>query len=79
MLHYIKNYIKYKLAGEELKELALIKRRASEVKIWCSHLPSVSYAAEYIENPTKYPYHSLGYHGSIADFRRFIEKVDKVY
>jgi hypothetical protein len=68
------NWLKWKLAKEELTELYLIKRRASEAKVWCSHIPLVAKTANYIEDPKSYEYQCFGVHGSIEDFRRYIEK-----
>lgn len=72
------NWIKWKIAGEELEELYRIKVRAEEVNVWCSHLHTVREASSYIlKGEESYPYQCFGYHGSIEDFRRYIEKISK--
>ncbi|CAL9971825.1 hypothetical protein VPHF99_0166 [Vibrio phage F99] len=73
----ILNWLKWELAGEELHELQQMQCRATEVAIWLSHNKVSSKTADYILKPHTYPYQALGVHGSIEDFRRYIEKISK--
>ncbi|MCP3684353.1 MAG: hypothetical protein GY861_16875 [bacterium] len=77
MINCIKTWIAYKVAGDELRELVTLKRNIDDLKVWCSHNKDVSVAAEWLQHPTKYPYQSFGCHGSIEDFRRYLDKLDK--
>ncbi len=75
MYKRIMNWLKWKLAGEELKEFYAMKRRSKEVEVWCSGTKLVSVTAKYINSPKSYPYQAFGCHGSIEDFRRYVEKL----
>ena len=44
----IKNWIKWKVAGDELDELWRIKNRAGEVKFWMSMYKDTSLCADFI-------------------------------
>lgn len=72
----IRNWLKWKLAGDELKEFYEMKKRAKDVEVWCSHVTLVSETAKHINDPRDYPYQALGVHGSIGDFRRYVEKLE---
>lgn len=71
------NWFKWKLAKDELTEFYSMKQRAKDVEVWCSHVEIASESARYINNPQQYPYQALGSHGSISDFRKYIEGLDK--
>lgn len=70
------NYLKWKIAPKEMLELRRIKRRADEVKVWCSEFETARVVSEYIENPKRYPYQSMGCHGDIADFRQYVKLIN---
>jgi hypothetical protein len=72
----IKNWLKWKLAGDELKEFYAMKQRAKDVEVWCSHVTLVSETAKYINNPKDYPYQCFGPRGAIDDFRKYVEKLE---
>ncbi|CAH9014871.1 conserved hypothetical protein [Vibrio phage 424E50-1] len=74
---FIKNWLKFKLAGEELRELYYLQRRTEELRVWCSHNKIATTSARYLQDPTSYPYQCRGYHGSIEDFRAYLDKISK--
>ncbi len=76
-MNFIKKYLKQKLAGDELKELQILKLRINDLKVWCSANNDVSAAAEWLENPTSYPLQYKGCHGSIVDIREYLRKLDE--
>lgn len=57
----IMNWLKWKLAGEELKEFYAMKKRSEDVEVWCSGTKLVSVTAKYINPPESYPYQAFGY------------------
>lgn len=59
----IKAWLRDKLAGKELKELAQLKRDINDLKVWCSTNKDVSAAAAWLENPKSYPCQCKGAHG----------------
>lgn len=68
------NWFKFKLCGDELTELANLKRNINDMKHWCSHIPVARDCGEWLENPKSYPSQSVGAHGSIEDFRAYLKK-----
>ncbi len=75
MITQFKTWLKFKLAGEELQELYCLRRRTEELKVWCSHNKVASDSAKWLQEPTSYPYQCKGYHGSIEDFRAYLDKI----
>lgn len=75
-MNFIKNYLKHKLAGDELRELQILKLRINDLKVWCSANKDVSAAAQWLEDPTSYPLQYKGCHGSIEDIREYLRKLD---
>lgn len=70
-------FLSRKLTKDKLRELENVRHRASEVKVWLSHNNIASVVAAYIENPESYPCQLQGAHGSIEDFRAYINSLSK--
>ncbi|CAH9014747.1 conserved hypothetical protein [Vibrio phage 249E41-1] len=77
MIKYIKSWLAWKVAKEELTELAVLKRNINDLKVWCSHNKDVSAAAQWLEDNTDYPYQCFGSRGCIEDVRRYLDKLDE--
>lgn len=77
MINYIKNWLAWKVAKDELVELAILKRNINDLKVWCSHNKDVSAAARWLEDNQDYPYQCFGAKGSIEGVRRYLDKLDK--
>lgn len=70
------NWLKWKLAGDEISELCHLKRRTREVAVWCSPDKKAIAISDYLLNCKDYPYQSKGAHGDIADFRGYLKTLD---
>lgn len=77
MIRKFLNWLKWKVAGDELTEFYSMKQRAKDVEVWCSHVYLASETAKYINDKENYPYQALGYHGSISDFRKYVESLEE--
>ncbi|AUR81687.1 hypothetical protein NVP1089O_38 [Vibrio phage 1.089.O._10N.261.51.F9] len=73
----IKTWLRNKLAGKELRELARLKQDINDLKVWCSGNKDVSAAAAWLENPKSYPCQYRGCHGDITDVREYLRKLDE--
>ena len=71
----IKNWLKVKLCGAELLELASLKRNIIDLKTWCSHIPVARECGKWLESKDgkTYPSQLKGAHGCIDDFRYYLE------
>lgn len=69
------NWLKWKVAEKELNELARLKLHIRTVGDWNSHIDVARATAEYIRDPFSYPRQFMGAHGSIEDFRAYLEKL----
>lgn len=77
LIKFIKNWLAWKVAKEDLIELTTLKRNINDLKVWCSHNKDVSAAASWLEDNEDYPYQGFGAKGCIEDVRRYLDKLDK--
>jgi len=75
MINLIKNKIKMLICGDEIDELWRLKQRISDVGVWCSSDKKAVAISEYLLDQTKYPSQLRGAHGSIEDFRSYLDKI----
>ncbi len=73
IVNSVRNWLRIKLCGEELLELANLKRKVSDMKVWCSHIPVARECGRWLEDSKSYPSQCRGSHGSIEDFRVYLE------
>lgn len=67
------DWLRYKLAGNELEELWRLKHRVREVGTWCSYDKKVVAISKYLIDMHDYPCQSRGAYGSIDDFREYLK------
>lgn len=74
------NWLKWKVAGDELNELHRIKTRIITVRDWCSEFEDVRATTKYLLDNNDYPRQFCGAFGSITDFREYLrsDKTKKV-
>lgn len=73
MFDKIINYLKWKLAGDELDELWLLKQRIREVGCWCSPDEKAIAISKWLIDMHDYPRQSRAAYGSIDDFREYLK------
>lgn len=77
MINRIKEYVKWKLAGDELKELHYLKMDIELLKVYASHIKIVSVAARWLQDKKDYPCQFQAAHGSIDDFRAYLMRLNQ--
>lgn len=78
MINKIKEYLKWKLAGDELRELHFLKMDIELLKVYTSHIKVASEAARWLQNRRDYPCQFAAAHGSIEDFRIYLLKLSEM-
>ena len=74
----ITNWLKWKIAGKEMDELARLKLRINELQVWCGYdFPAIDAAGKWLKDIHDYPCQFKGQHGSICDFREYLRKEHK--
>ena len=66
------NWLKWKVAGDELNELQRLKTRIITVRDWCSEFEDVRATTKYLLDNKDYPQQFCGAFGSITDFREYL-------
>lgn len=69
------NWFKWKVAGDELHELWLLKQRINDLEVWCSGIPQVTKSASWLKDIHSYPCQFSGAYGSIDDFREYLRSL----
>lgn len=66
------NWLKWKVAGDELDELQRLKTHIITVRDWCSEFEDVRATTKYLLDNNEYHSEFCGAFGSITDFREYL-------
>ena len=77
MLTGFKHWLKWKLAGDELRELYFLNLQVNELGVWCSYDKKAVAIAKWLKDIHDYPCQCRGAYGSIDDFREYLKTLDK--